>query len=56
MENSKTFIPKAVAVVFLEFQQDGFDWEIVVSWRGGLLRKVVRALTRGGRAWRFNCI
>ena len=56
MENSKTFIPKAVVVVCERFQQYGFDWEIVVFWRGGLLRKVVRALTRGGRAWRFNCV
>ena len=47
---------KAVAVVFESFQQYGFDWEIVVFWIGGLLRKVVRALTRVDCTWRLNCI
>ena len=37
---------QAVAVVFKGFQQDGSDWEIVVFWIGGLLRRVIRAPTK----------
>ena len=52
MENSKTFILKAGAVVLEMLRQYGFDWEIVVFWRDGLLRRVIRALTRVDCTWR----